>query len=194
MPDSSARVLSRWGLRMSPRPCLPLLSLCRRSPRQPHSRACWSTDFRALRPTTQPVASPSLMVASGTPAHNFFRRLSLKTAAVRTYFYPITGAAMSSPPCSTSSPWRGLPVSTRGHGPPDALTHASARRLSQITPAGAARERRDRFDALSRRITPPLHAGGVTESEFSPTRSEKIPCTELAITVPLHRSANQSPL
>jgi hypothetical protein len=32
------------------------------------------------------------------------------------------------PPCSTSSPWRGSPVSTRGRGPPDALTRASARK------------------------------------------------------------------
>jgi hypothetical protein len=49
---------------------------------------------------------------------------------------------------------------------------------------GAARERRGRFDALSRRITPPLHAGGVTESEFSPTRSVKVLCAELAINGP----------
>jgi len=115
------------------------------------------------------------MVASDAPGHNFFRRpICLKTTNVRTYFYPITGTATSSPPCSTSSPWRGSPVSTRGRGPPEALTHASARKLSQITTAGAARERRGRFDALSRRLTPPLHTGGVTESEFSPTRSAKV--------------------
>jgi adenine-specific DNA methylase len=55
-------------------------------------------------------------------------------------------------------------------------------------------ERRGCFDALSRRITPPLHAGGVTESEFSPTRSVKVLCAELARTVPLCRSASRSPL
>jgi len=37
----------------------------------------------------------------------------------RACFYPITGAATSSQPCSTSSPWRGSPVSTRGRGPPE---------------------------------------------------------------------------
>jgi hypothetical protein len=69
------------------------------------------------------------MVASEASAHNFFRRLIRpKTTVVRTYFYPITGTATSSPPCSTSSPWRGWPVSTRGRGPPEALTRASARK------------------------------------------------------------------
>ena len=111
------------------------------------------------------------MVASDESDHNFFRRLiRTRTTVVRTCFSPITGAATSSPPCSTSSPWRGSPVSTRGRGPQRA--HAEGR--------GAARERRGRFDALSRRLTPPLHAGGVTESEFSPTRSEKVLCAKLA--------------
>ena len=121
------------------------------------------------------------MAASEASAHNFFRRLICpRTTGARTCFSPITGAATSSPPCSTSSPWRGSPVSTPGDGPPEALTRASARRLSQITPAGTARERRGRFDAISRRLTPPLHAGGMTESEFPPTRSKRILCAELA--------------
>ena len=89
---------------------------------------------------------------------------------------------------------RGWPVSTRGRGPPEASTHASAKRLSQITPAGAARERRGHLDALSRRLTPPLHTGGVTESEFSPTRSGRILCAELAKTVPLCWSESRLPL
>ena len=42
------------------------------------------------------------MVASDAPAHNFFRRLLCpKTTVARTCFYPIHGAATSSPPCST---------------------------------------------------------------------------------------------
>jgi len=69
------------------------------------------------------------MVASDASDHNFFRRLiCLKTTVVRTCSSPITGAATSSPPCSTSSPWRGSPVSTRGSGPPEALTRVSARK------------------------------------------------------------------
>jgi hypothetical protein len=80
---------------------------------------CWSTDFRALRLASQSNASPSLMVASDTPGHNFFRRLICpRTTAARTCFSPVTGAATPSPPCSTPSPWRGSPVSTRGRGSP----------------------------------------------------------------------------
>jgi len=42
------------------------------------------------------------MVASDTPAHNFFRRpICPRTAVVRTCFSPVTGAATSNPPCST---------------------------------------------------------------------------------------------
>ena len=76
------------------------------------------------------------MVASDVPAHNFFRRLLCpRTTVVRTCFYPLTGTATSSPPCYTSYPWRGSPVSTPGRGPPEALARASARRFPQITPA-----------------------------------------------------------
>jgi hypothetical protein len=69
------------------------------------------------------------MVASDASGHNFFRRLICpRTTVARTCFYPITGAATSSPPCSTSSPWRGSPVSTHGRGPPEALPRTSARK------------------------------------------------------------------
>ena len=70
------------------------------------------------------------MVASDTPDHNFFRRpIRTRTTVARTCFSPVTGAATSSLPCSTcpcstSSPWRGSPVSTRGRGPPEALARA----------------------------------------------------------------------
>ena len=65
------------------------------------------------------------MVAADASAHNFFRRLICpRTTVARTCFYPITGVATSSPPCFTSSLWRSSPVSTRGRGPPEALTCA----------------------------------------------------------------------
>jgi hypothetical protein len=41
------------------------------------------------------------MVASEVSGHNFFRRLICpRTTVARTYSYPITGAATSSPPCA----------------------------------------------------------------------------------------------
>ena len=65
------------------------------------------------------------MIASDTSAYNFFRNLICPgTTVARTCFSPVTGAATSSLPCSTSSPWRGWPVSTRGRGPPEALARA----------------------------------------------------------------------
>jgi len=57
------------------------------------------------------------MVAPEASGHSVFRRLACPRATVaRTCFSPITGAATSSPPCSTSSPWRGSPVAVGKHG------------------------------------------------------------------------------
>jgi len=69
------------------------------------------------------------MVAPEASDHNFFRRLICPRATlVRIYSSPITEAATSSPPHSTSSHSPASPVSARGDGPPEALTRASASR------------------------------------------------------------------
>jgi len=126
------------------------------------------------------------MVACKASDHNFFRRLiGPRTTVARTCFSPSTGAATPSPPCSTSSPWRGWPVSTPGDGPPEALTRASARkeikatrkRSHHLAAIGLRARIRHRVVADNTPPTPVTHPAGPGRSlrDAQPCRSRADP-------------------